>query len=70
MRMTTRDNFDVYMNENSTNSTFVPQIMPFNKQDFDESIPNTEYSWVREGVEGIEVDVVDQGGNDAEIEDE
>jgi len=60
----------MYTDENSTKNVFVLQILLFNKQDFNENIPDTEHSWVREGVEGIEVDVVDQGGNDAEMEEE
>lgn len=58
------------MDENSIKSTSIPQIAPFSMQDFDESIPNQEYSWVREEVDGIEVDVAYEGGNDTEIEEE
>lgn len=50
MRMTPRDNFDVYTTEESTKSASIPQTLPFNMQDFDDNVTDTESSWVREGV--------------------
>lgn len=55
MKMTVRDNFDVYSTETSPNSTSVPQIVPFDTQEFDDNQTYAESSWVREGVEGVEV---------------
>lgn len=56
MQMTPRDSFDVYTTENSHSSASIPQIVPFNTQEFDENQTTLESSWVREGIEGMEVD--------------
>lgn len=68
MRMTARDNFDVYTTENSTKSTPITLFQPFNGQDFDENVTDIEYSWVREGVEGMEVDSENQEDHNTQID--
>ncbi|XP_074377068.1 uncharacterized protein LOC141718588 [Apium graveolens] len=43
MRMTGRDNFDNYTNEESTKTTRITQIQPFNVQDFDKNVADVDY---------------------------
>lgn len=68
--MSARDNFDIYTNEDSTKSTNIHQIQPFNIQEFEENVIDIEHSWVREDVEGMEVDSINQGDNNSEMDEE
>ncbi|XP_040364563.1 uncharacterized protein LOC121050060 [Rosa chinensis] len=67
LHMTVRDLFDMYSKDSSRRPTVVPQVELYARQQLDETIyqNDEEVNWVREGVDGTEVDTSD---NDVEVE--
>ena len=71
VKTTSRDYFDMYSKDFSSNIQVLPQVEPYNSQQLDESINVRidDVAWVREGVEGTIVDVTSVAEDDTEIED-
>ena len=58
VKATSRDYFDMYSKDFSGNIQAVPQVEPYSNQQLDgTTICNDDNAWVRQGVEGITIDV-------------
>ena len=65
VKATSRDYFDMYSKDFSSNVQAVPQMEPYMSQQLDETVVvnANDAAWVRHGVEGTTVDVI---ANDVE----
>lgn len=68
LHMTVRDLFDMY-SKDSRRPTIVPQVELYERQHFDETVyqNDEDVAWVREGVDGTEVDI-NEKDNDVEMD--
>ena len=70
VKATSRDYFDMYSKDFSGNIQAVPQVEPYSNQQLDgtTTVRNDDVAWVRQGVEGITIDVTSIDEDDIEME--